>query len=182
MIYILRTKNITPSYLKVGYTNRDINKRIKSIQTGCPFELELVEIKRGSKDKEKQIHSLLAGHKSKIRGEWFHDNVEVRGLLRIREPGQPEEAKEYSDRQKDILKILFENRGRSLLLTEFCYLFSVAEEELSEMARDPRSSKVFELETIEHYIISAVSNFQGPAYKGKRAIIWIFRNFCPDKL
>ena len=55
---------------KIGHSC-DIEGRLKSLQTGNPYELKVVrQIKGASLQAEKEIHSYF-GHR-KIRGEWFN--------------------------------------------------------------------------------------------------------------
>lgn len=67
MIYVLRTRSAP--FLKIGFTDNSISDRIKSIQTGCPFSLDLIHVEQGDLASEKEIHKRLARHK--VNGEWF---------------------------------------------------------------------------------------------------------------
>lgn len=174
MIYILRTKNTEPSYLKVGYTKREINKRIKAIQTGCPFELELVDIRQGSQEKEQALHVELSKHRTKLKGEWYADSVEVRGLLGIHAAIR-KERKVMGDREIEIRKILFSCRGSTRLLDDFCTEFNVTEDELEELAKNSDTWCFDLVVTSMDYEMSSAP-FIGPKFSGKRACIWIFRN------
>tara|TARA_Y100000034_G_scaffold136985_1_gene218003 strand:- start:9672 stop:10583 length:912 start_codon:yes stop_codon:yes gene_type:complete len=60
-------------YVKIGVTTRDVEYRLKEIQTGNPF---LLEIKGVIKDKkyfnlESHIHKILSSEKNDLVGEWF---------------------------------------------------------------------------------------------------------------
>jgi hypothetical protein len=64
-------------YCKVGITN-NINKRIKTLQTGNPFLIQLVlfNIVNNAADLEKKLHKKYK-HKN-IRNEWFYlDNDDI---------------------------------------------------------------------------------------------------------
>lgn len=69
-VYIPQLVNIGKNYVKIGKT-KNLNKRIMSLQTGCPFKLryyKIIKTKDNSK-LEKYFHNLF---KSKcIRSEWF---------------------------------------------------------------------------------------------------------------
>jgi len=66
MIYLAWAKE-TP-YLKVGYsTNPD--KRASELQTGCPFDVQIIGRAEGTEADEGKIHHLLDRFRHK--GEWF---------------------------------------------------------------------------------------------------------------
>ncbi len=74
MIYVIRAKD--SDFVKIGYTSSNISlkKRIKSLQTSNPLKLILEAKMKGSKLKEKCLHSFcISRHKS---GEWFKLNVD----------------------------------------------------------------------------------------------------------
>ena len=69
-VYLIRTEEETPRY-KIGFTRRDVKKRLKEFQTGNSLGLEIVgtfESKWGPKI-EASMHRAYQG--SKIGGEWF---------------------------------------------------------------------------------------------------------------
>lgn len=171
MIYIIRTKNCTPSYLKVGYTNDNLRRRFTEIQVGCPHELEVVVIRQGSEAKEKELHKRLKHHRVRNRGEWFHNNIEVCGILEI-DYIAPSADLGPTDRQRNFKDILFQIRGSTRLLADFCYEFKMSESEIQEM----RSVGGFEIINDSLGNIPIRCNFQGPPFHGERAMIWAFRN------
>lgn len=60
--------NLKHGYVKIGYSKNPI-KRIGSIQTGCPFKLEIIYTERGSFEIEKAYQD---GFKEYCTyGEWF---------------------------------------------------------------------------------------------------------------
>ena len=66
-IYVLQQGN----YFKIGLTKRDFNKRLKELQTGCPFELKpklLISTNRPEL-LEKLLHAKFS--QSRRLGEWF---------------------------------------------------------------------------------------------------------------
>jgi hypothetical protein len=86
MIYVIRTKS-EPSYLKIGYSETATRERMRKMQTGCPFELEMIMAREGSKEEEKELHVLLK--KFHFRGEWFHSNKQSLKLLGLLENPTP---------------------------------------------------------------------------------------------
>lgn len=81
MIYIIRAKGT--GMVKIGFTKKKagINKRLRSIQTGCPHELKLLGYMPGSKRKERCMHILCRNRKAV--GEWFKlSDDECRRMLR----------------------------------------------------------------------------------------------------
>lgn len=76
-IYLIRAQEI---YLyKIGIT-KNVNKRIKQLQTGCPYKLELIESyepKFFVNKIEKTLHRSCACYQtnpdfSELQGEWFN--------------------------------------------------------------------------------------------------------------
>lgn len=55
--------------LKVGFSNREPNQRLRQMQTGCPLELRLLHSIPGTAKLERAIHQVFSGYL--LRGEWF---------------------------------------------------------------------------------------------------------------
>jgi hypothetical protein len=104
MIYIIKTTNCTPERIKIGYAKKSMRDRIKSLQTGCPFPIQLIYAKNGSLKDERILHDLLA--KYRVSGEWFEWNSEVRDILKLPndpKPLNPESPNTFlTPRQKQI--------------------------------------------------------------------------------
>jgi predicted GIY-YIG superfamily endonuclease len=70
-IYVIHCKGT--DFYKIGITKTgDVNSRLSSLQTGCPYELEITKSENSVKypeDKEAKIHSFFS--ERKVRGEWF---------------------------------------------------------------------------------------------------------------
>ena len=65
-IYVIGNKE--HGICKIGFTN-NVFKRVKSIQTGCPYPLEIFCVIHGSMETEKKLHYK---YKSlRLNGEWF---------------------------------------------------------------------------------------------------------------
>lgn len=55
--------------IKIGYTSGEVEKRLKSLQTGHPYKLQVLATMPGSRDDEKNLHERFAS--SRLSGEWF---------------------------------------------------------------------------------------------------------------
>ena len=65
-IYVIGNKEY--KLCKIGFS-KNVFKRIKSIQTGCPFELEIFCVVYGDYVMEKKLHRKYQN--LKMNGEWF---------------------------------------------------------------------------------------------------------------
>ena len=74
MIYIIKAEG-TNSY-KIGYT-KDIAKRLKSLQTGCPNNLKIIDIFHGDYRKEREIQEQFKKSRIRENGEWFEFNPKL---------------------------------------------------------------------------------------------------------
>lgn len=71
-------------YIKIGYAT-SVEKRMADLQTGSPHVLELLgKMPATSIKDEFQVH-LLFRHLY-VRGEWFHDNWEIRAFAKRKTP------------------------------------------------------------------------------------------------
>ena len=95
MIYLIRAKK-TDLY-KIGYTNGDPEERMKSMQTGCPYELEIIETSLGGKEKEKRFHHFFKDHKTRDKGEWFKFDSNI-----IQDVKDKMSNSQFSDKLKQI--------------------------------------------------------------------------------
>lgn len=96
-VYLIQDLDKENSY-KIGYTTRDINKRMKELQTGTSSELYLVEsYKTNYPSKiETMLHNFY--NRSKIKNEWFSlTDDEVDNFLN--------KCKDY----EDIISVLSDN-------------------------------------------------------------------------
>ncbi len=92
MIYAIRA--VGTGFIKFGRVDHGLNldRRLKGLQIGCPFALEVVVTGPGGKDEENKIHNYLIRAGLHHQGEWFkegpaaddvisHMRVGLRGLL-----------------------------------------------------------------------------------------------------
>ena len=70
MVYFIKEKD-SSEFIKIGFTDRTVDDRVKELQTGNPRELELEAlIEEGDLQTENRIHNRFSDLR-KI-GEWFH--------------------------------------------------------------------------------------------------------------
>lgn len=73
MIYVLRTMGAP--FIKIGFSAGDIGARMLTLQTGCPFTIELIHVRAGEINDEKSLHRKLKSFRAS--GEWFHMTKET---------------------------------------------------------------------------------------------------------
>ena len=67
MIYLIKAEET--NLYKIGYTAGKAKDRLKSMQTGCPHKLSVVEEFEGCLDKERSLHDTFSEYRK--QGEWF---------------------------------------------------------------------------------------------------------------
>ena len=73
MIYLIKAEET--NLYKIGYTAGATENRIKSMQTGCPYKLSIIEEINGTLEKEKWLHKIYK--KNRKQGEWFEFDKET---------------------------------------------------------------------------------------------------------
>ena len=70
-IYLLKVDTNDKRLYKIGFTRGSIEQRIKSLQTGCPFEIKLVDFYESDYGQtlEKSLQNRF--NYKKTFGEWF---------------------------------------------------------------------------------------------------------------
>lgn len=86
MIYFIEA--VGANLLKIGFTERDPEERLKELQTGCPHKLRLVATTFGDRETERLWHDEYADLRTS--GEWFRLDDRLRGYLWWLEYGEPE--------------------------------------------------------------------------------------------
>lgn len=76
MIYFVQGETGGP--IKIGYA-RNIDNRIKSLRTGCPYKLVLLGVMEGQRSDETKLHHKFAA--ARLQGEWFDDCAEIRAFI-----------------------------------------------------------------------------------------------------
>ena len=80
MIYAIQAKGT--DFIKFGYTTgTSYRRRVETLQTGCPFELEELAMCIGDMKTERSIHYRLIQAGAHYRGEWFKDCEEARKII-----------------------------------------------------------------------------------------------------
>lgn len=79
MIYLIKCSKTKSC--KIGFTNKEPLKRLGALQTGNPYELELITTINGEQDLEKELH--LKFNHLKLKGEWFQYNQEIKDYFKV---------------------------------------------------------------------------------------------------
>ena len=87
MVYVIRTRGSNPEFLKIGFSKSATRERLRKMQTGCPFNLELISVTKGTVKEEKALQKKL--QKFHFRGEWFYCNKESLKALGLSENSEP---------------------------------------------------------------------------------------------
>ena len=62
--------------IKVGYMgNGEMWRRIKELQTGCPWDLKVIRCTPGTQANERWVHREFGA--SRMRGEWFQFSADL---------------------------------------------------------------------------------------------------------
>lgn len=77
MIYLIITED--KQYLKIGYTDSNVEKRLHQLQAGCPMELLVLETFQGTIQDEKYLHYICREHH--VRREWFKFSEQLLELI-----------------------------------------------------------------------------------------------------
>lgn len=67
-------------FVKIGKTSGRPDSRIKELQTGCPFPIQLVGHVRGGMSKERELHRSFADYRA--HGEWFRHEGALAEFIR----------------------------------------------------------------------------------------------------
>lgn len=57
------------THVKIGFTSKDPEARLRNLQTGCPFRMRLIGYVFGNEGREADLHDVLSEHR--CEGEWF---------------------------------------------------------------------------------------------------------------
>lgn len=78
MFYVYLIKISNQDYYKIGFTKKNPSKRLKELQTGSPFKLELISSFKssGARVLENILHKKFQDKSQTlthgVKGEWFH--------------------------------------------------------------------------------------------------------------
>jgi len=75
-VYLIKIVNEDKSLYKIGFTKGSVHKRIRELQTGCPYEIKVVNTYDSEYGTviESALHNMFI-HK-KTFGEWFSLDLE----------------------------------------------------------------------------------------------------------
>ena len=72
--------------IKIGFTARPVEKRLKSLQTAHPYKLKLLTIVPGTTEDEKSLHERFAN--IRLEGEWFKPHPDLLAFISVILKGQ----------------------------------------------------------------------------------------------
>lgn len=81
-VYFIGARECAQSPVKIGFTRSDPTRRLAALQTGCPFDLELLCFVKAKEHLERRLHATFAP--LHLRGEWFaqrHKLAEMIGYM-----------------------------------------------------------------------------------------------------
>jgi hypothetical protein len=78
VIYAIRA--VGTEFVKVGKAV-SVGKRLKELETGCPFELHIEAVANWHDSEERRLHRYLEG--CYVRGEWFRDSPRLEDVIRL---------------------------------------------------------------------------------------------------
>lgn len=107
-LYAIRAEGT--SLVKIGYTTGSVEKRLKTLQTGQPFRLRVIEtvvVESEARQHETLLHKFLT--EQRRSGEWFEIDLRDKSLsdllARAIEWGVEQEAqRQAAHAQKELLK------------------------------------------------------------------------------
>ena len=67
--------------IKIGYASRSAEERIKALQTGSAFKLEVLAEVEGDYPLETKFHKLFSAHR--LHGEWFRRTPEIMAAIEV---------------------------------------------------------------------------------------------------
>lgn len=76
-VYIIGNKE--NDFCKVGISEKPY-QRLKTLQTACPYELEILEVYKANSIDESNLHSILIEKNLHTQGEWFRN---IKSVTRI---------------------------------------------------------------------------------------------------
>lgn len=81
MIYAIRA--VGTQYIKFGFTDYGIKKRLETLQIGCPLDLEVLATCYGKRNVETWIHWMLHKAGAHHRGEWFKECKDTAAVIEL---------------------------------------------------------------------------------------------------
>lgn len=79
LVYFIGVGGEYITHVKIGYTRHNPYARMRDLQTGCPFRMELLGYVLGNQDMERELHSVLGEFCTS--GEWFEYSEYVSRII-----------------------------------------------------------------------------------------------------
>lgn len=89
MVYFIGNKQ--EQKVKIGSSGQPIKQRFITIQSNCPFDVEILLFVEGMRTIEKYLHNMFKS--DNIRGEWFRLSPEIQAF--INNPQLPQIEEKY---------------------------------------------------------------------------------------
>ena len=99
MIYFIKCGD----FVKIGYS-KSVEKRLKSLQTANPNQLEIISSFDGNRKEEEHIHYRF--RKFKVSGDWFILTDEIKEYAIKRKGKKPKQLFEDNLNKGDIVRIV----------------------------------------------------------------------------
>lgn len=77
-VYFIQSGNLGP--IKIGYSN-NVKKRLSALRSGSPYELSVIGIIEGGREKEKELHEKFKEKRIAQNCEWFESCDEIIGFI-----------------------------------------------------------------------------------------------------
>ena len=71
--------------IKIGFTSGPVEKRLRSLQTAHPSELNLLATIPGTSDHERSLHQKFAN--IRLKGEWFEPHPDLLAFISVIKKG-----------------------------------------------------------------------------------------------
>jgi hypothetical protein len=75
LVYVVGFGN----YVKIGFTGRNLNKRLSQLRTGAPEPVVVYGVVPGTRADEKAMHAKFQRHR--LQGEWFKKTKSMRDWI-----------------------------------------------------------------------------------------------------
>lgn len=78
-VYFIAPSDCAQSWVKIGFTTGSVYARCQSLQTGCPFPLNVLTFACGTLDDELALHRRFSAYRGV--GEWFALEGSLQGYI-----------------------------------------------------------------------------------------------------
>lgn len=68
-VYFVAIGDPYPTHVKIGFTRKNPQGRLRELQTGCPYKMRLLGFVFGTVGREQELHDVLRDDRAE--GEWF---------------------------------------------------------------------------------------------------------------